>query len=99
MLDLILAGSALIFGKNVIKSTLNAVDQTVPQLINQSANAAQNLASLASNATESLPTFGLSIAASHLMDMESELKELNDKHGTQYTSYKDIVEKYKKIGS
>lgn len=98
MLDLVIAGAALLFGKNVIKSTLNVVDSTLPSLIQKSAHSVENITDLASNATESLPTFGLSVAASHLMDMEQELNQLNQTHGTNYSSYREIIDKYKKIG-
>lgn len=98
MLDVILGISAIVFGKNVIKSTLNVVDQTVPDLIKKSAHASTNLIDLCANATESLPTFGLSVAANHLLDMEKELSDFNSANGTTYSSYREIVDKYKKIG-
>ena len=99
MLDVILGLGALYFGKNVIKSTLNAVDQNVPNVINKAAYGLDNITAGVANATDSLPTYGQSIAATHLMDMEKELTELNAKNGTNYKNYKEIIAKYKKLNN
>lgn len=97
MLETILGLGALYFGKNVIKSTCNVLDNNIPNVINKAAYAADNATSAVAYATDSLPTYGQSIAASHLIDMEAELNELNQKHNTQYKNYKEIIAKYKKL--
>ncbi len=83
---------ALLFiAKPLIKAILDALSSSCPTVVNNTTKALANV-------TESLPTLGLSVAAENLMDLEVELNDLNSRNGTSYTSFREIVDKYKKIG-
>lgn len=79
----------LFMAKNLISSIINSINNSAPRVID-------NLSSGIANGTDSLPTFGSYLAASHLIDLENELTAMNAKHNTKYTSFEDVVAKYRK---
>lgn len=79
----------LFMAKNLIASIINSINNSAPRILD-------NVSSGLANGTDSLPTFGSYLAASHLMDLENELTTMNSKNGSKYSSFEEVVAKYRK---
>lgn len=82
----------IIIAKPLIKAICLTLQSNVPAVIS-------NVGTGLANSTMSLPTLGASVAAQNLIELEDELVSLNAEKGTNYASYMDVINKYKKIGS
>lgn len=87
---------ALIFIVFLCRGLISTVSQACSNTIVQASNALNNSAVGLSNATESLPTYGMSIAGKHLIELDQELDKLNKDSGTQYKSFAEVVKAHKK---
>lgn len=87
---------ALIFIVFLCRGLISTVASAASNTVVQASNALNNSAQGLSNATESLPTYGLAIAGKHLIELDDDLAELNKKNGTQFKSFAEVVKAHKK---